>query len=522
MGFRPGQHGVDGFYWPSSLAYPRGKFGSDGTQHTGNRIFIGNESSERAITFKAFLDDFSYKITKNTEDIQINTFGLRKQIIENHTTINISITLNVPAHSFNEARNNLAKIVELQKMIAPSEYVQKGESVNDTSVNLNVFFKNLLNSGEYFEKIPELNSYSDLKRYGMPAYCLSVKYDPDLSMGFFDAPDNPNDKYLYPKNIKLNLELGLLHEHKVNDKYYIQGFTNRGIYKHDDAVYTPFNVATRNNFGEPNTDIIKQKDNIYQSTLNKINNPRTGFVFISNNIETNEGKKTATNNKIYAVDSIYKRKRYVMFSNFIESFSRDVKFEKIDLTDESEDFSSGYSSSKYSSVSYELSFGVAASSVDESIKNLGKLQTLSRLVAKSTNSKWNKSTLEGVTDDIGSVSYPYENNLTNLKIYVPGMIEKPDAARTLSGTSHAVGFKNGLDLTIINCDIKMNMDMGFFERNGKLYPKSFSITLSMVQKDMSLNANFYTKTVRGKTRNSLNDESSLLYPFNRKYTKIAK
>jgi len=315
----------------------------------------------------------------------------------------------------------------------------------------------------------------------------------------------------------------VIHEHlNSNNKHYILGFTNEGIYKHNDSVYSPFNVPTRNNLGEPNPHIAKQKENIYQSTLNKVGNPRTGFIFISNNVETNKGKNTSTNNIIYGDSATYQRKRYVIFSNFIDSFTRDVKFEKIDLTNESDDFSSGYAKSKYASVAFDLSFNAVGSSLEESRKNLGKLQILSRLIAKSTNSVFTtEPSEEKISDSIGKVTYPYKNNETDLKVYVPGMIEKPDASRSLTGNSHAVSFKNALDLTVISCDIKINMEMGFHEKNGKLYPKAFSVSLSMVQKDMSMNTNFSKKTVKGVDKNTLPDETALLFPFNRKYTKIS-
>jgi len=524
MALRPGKYDEDGYYFPSSLQYPNGLYGSDGTQGTDNIIYIGNDSSERVVTLKAFIEDFQYKLTKNTEQIKINTFGSRNQIIENHSTIGFTVTLNVPAHSFNESRNNLAKIVELQKMIAPSIYKVAADDVNDAHVSLRVFFKNLLNSGEYFSSPLTLGSYSELKKYGASVYCLNMKYDPDLDMGFFDAPDNPSDKYLYPKNIKLSMELNIIHETKSADgRTYIRGFTKNGIYRHDDKIYTPFNVPIRNDLGEPNKYITKQKSNIYQSTLNVVNNTRDGFIFISNGILTNSGEGVTTKDKIYNTTGTYKRRRYVVFANFIDSFSRDVKFEKIDLTEEDKDFSSGYSKSKYANVSYNLSFNAAATSIIEAKNNLGKLQILSRLVSKSMDSKFIKmATTKDVSDSVGSVHYTYDNNKTDIKIYVPGLIEKPGASRTLNNYDYSTSISNSLDLSIITCDIKFHMEMGFFDEGGKLYPKAYSVTISLAQKDMSMNENFAKVEVEGKVENSLSNEEYLLFPFNRKYTRITK
>ena len=211
-----------------------------------------------------------------------------------------------------------------------------------------------------------------------------------------------------------------------------------------------------------------------------------------------------------------------MFENYINSFSRDVKFEKSDNIDESEDFSSGYEWSKYSAVTYTLGFDVPSNSIDEAIRNLGKLQILCRMAAKKKKSSFN-STKPRLDKKIGQIVYTFVSNETDVSVYVPGMIETSEASRGLNNTSYDSCLKNSVGLSITTIDIKFSTDMGFFEKNGKLYPKHYTINLTMIEKDMSLAKNFsYKEDDKDATGgvNTIDPDTALLFPFNRKYTKI--
>ncbi|HAI37620.1 MAG TPA: hypothetical protein DCM40_05595, partial [Maribacter sp.] len=48
----------------------------------------------------------------------------------------------------------------------------------------------------------KINSFTDLIQRGFPCYIESISYEPQPDAGFFEF-----DSFLYPKNIKLNLEL---------------------------------------------------------------------------------------------------------------------------------------------------------------------------------------------------------------------------------------------------------------------------------------------------------------------------
>ena len=110
----------------------------------------------------------------------------------------IDIDIKLPAHSTNEARNNLAKIEELQRLIMPAKWSADGSQLeysfsgvasgpNDSRTTIPLFhayFKNIINSGRD-NRPKNINDYSDLIRHGMPCYIDSVNYEPDVSMGYF-------------------------------------------------------------------------------------------------------------------------------------------------------------------------------------------------------------------------------------------------------------------------------------------------------------------------------------------------
>ena len=226
--------------------------------------------------------------------------------------------------------------------------------------------------------------------------------------------------------------------------------------------------------------------------------------------------------------SKYQRRRWVVFDIFLQSFTRNVKFEKVDQTDSDKDFSSGYTFSKYSAVEYNLSFNVLADDSMSAKKNLGKIQILSRLLAKRQKATF--------VPDVISTSGPYRIGYTKYdtrvfdnitKVYVPSMIEKGGANRFHGNAHDSGGYKraygDALDLNFISFTCKINTGEGFFKEGGKLYPKSMTITLNFVQSDMSLMRNFgLTIDSSGNRVNTLKEKDDYLFPFSRRYTTIEK
>jgi hypothetical protein len=517
-------------------------YGSDKSHSTDDIIYIGSHTSERTVAFKAFLNNYSYKITKNISESLINSFAAWKNVTENEAKIVFDITLDVPAHSVNESANNLAKIAELQRMISPT-VIHAGVSTStigtggdlaglppistdrlQNKVLLSVFFKNLLNSGEYWRSVPNIDSWAKLQQYGVIVNCLNVKYEPDVEMGFHYSPDSGRSgQHYYPKNIKLSLSLEVNHEESyVTGKRYIRGFSTQGQLLSDDSMFSPFNIGVVNSSGESGN------PGVYDKSYYAVNNIKTqiaganSFLFISNKVSGNgktiRGGKYIPNKDMYSDGgSSYKRQRWVMFDNFLTNFSRDLKYDKMDIIDSEKDFSTGYQYSKYSSLSYSISIDVPSKSWFAAENNLGKIQILSRLLAKKA--KVSYAPFAG--DDSSGIGSSYEEwggKDIEVKVYIPSMLEKAGAATGVTNSSYSHCFNNAVDLVLTSFDVNFDAEAGFFRNGGKLYPKVFKLNLNFVDRDLSKIQNF---GLNGSD-STLDATGDLLFPYNRKYTKVTK
>lgn len=103
-----------------------------------------------------------------------------------YTTFNgdldIDVVINIPAHSTNEAVNNLAKIEELQKLISPnSGYKEKAAYGANTIINVDsgtrivppvfrVWLKNIVSSGKFYRSYstPLTMKFNDIMKFGFP------------------------------------------------------------------------------------------------------------------------------------------------------------------------------------------------------------------------------------------------------------------------------------------------------------------------------------------------------------------
>ena len=126
--------------------------------------------------------------------------------------MDIDVVINIPAHSTNEARNNLAKIEELQRLISPNSgfkirdpksgkmSIENVDIINGVVPSVfRVWFKNIISSGKPFPAYsrPILMEFTEIMKYGFPCVIDSVTYEPVLDAGFFEL-----DNFLYPKVIK--------------------------------------------------------------------------------------------------------------------------------------------------------------------------------------------------------------------------------------------------------------------------------------------------------------------------------
>ena len=91
-----------------------------------DNIYIAHVPLRRFISFKAFFNSISIDCTKEVEK--------KEEANKNHTlvaeysgTFDYSISINIPAATVAEARNNLAKIEELQRLISRFRTTTEGD-----------------------------------------------------------------------------------------------------------------------------------------------------------------------------------------------------------------------------------------------------------------------------------------------------------------------------------------------------------------------------------------------------------
>ena len=165
------------------------------------------------VVFPAFLENLSdqFESVWTAEHV----YGRMDPITTFQTTRrSISVSWNVPADSFNDARSNLEKINRLMSFLYPL-YSAKDGAKGATAINqgplMRVQFGNLLRNAT--------------TGGGLLGYLNGFTMDPRLENGMFYAQSQGTapgvDIEYYPKTMLLNCELDVLHEHEL-------GFVQQG------------------------------------------------------------------------------------------------------------------------------------------------------------------------------------------------------------------------------------------------------------------------------------------------------
>ncbi|HBQ59714.1 MAG TPA: hypothetical protein DD671_08845, partial [Balneolaceae bacterium] len=357
-----------------------------------------------------------------------------KVFAEFASDLSFDITLNIPAHSVNESRNNTAKLEELQRLISPLGIQGQVDSTfGEKNSYFTVWFKNLISSGNKFSSYPKpiTITESDMVKNGFFCYIDSINFAPDMEAGFFDYDDVTDGKHglhLFPKNIKLSLRLNYgvgisqqnirkLRSLGINIAEPFMAFSKNGHYSAGDNAGFPFGVkvGTRNHLelfsgkSDYTTDSMNQLDYSLHGNLRNLDN---SFLFMSMNID-----KDTMPNDTFSDGS--KRKRWIMFKGFIDSFSRDYSVDVPKLEGDKERiFNAPLDTDRettFNSLDYSIKINVPAGSVEEAKKNCAKIQYLTRMFVK----KHKPASSQGVRSEILS------STRNALKVYCPSFIENP-------------------------------------------------------------------------------------------------
>ena len=471
-----------------SSAKNRG-FGQDTSQNTDNIIYISSIPLERTIAFKAFLESFKINFTREQE-IGNELDKADQTVITHKGELSIDISLNVPAHSTNDAKNNIAKIAELQKLVFPLDTSSHVTNVgiktynavsNRTNTIVPIFavlFKNLISNGKASKCFsPSECSFTDIYSNGFVCMISDVSYEPDMEQGFFDFQN-----YLYPKNIKLNLKLEYLLDDNsitINEHALISGFDLDGKYNEIDGCFFPFGIKVKTD-GAKSEGGYSDKIRTVDYTTDKINEIDFGksndsYLFIS--IPT-------SNNSV---------QRWVVFRSFFESFSRTTGANLNVIDTKTSIIGKRLQTSQPSTpkpIIYKMKVNVPSENLEEAKKNCAKIQYLARMFYKP-NPAVTQLEFLNMLKQIALVPELSETQ-RKLKFYSPSFIEKPNASNpAVPPTDFRGMYGNSILMSMNNLSVDYSMEEGFFQdKTGFLFPKALSIDIEMIYTDGDLQKNY--------------------------------
>ena len=358
-----------------------------------------------------------------------------------------------------------------------------------------------------------------------------------------------HDNLNLPKNIKLNikaiLEVSQLPsdlDGEINIYKPIQGFLLSGHYGDDDYGGFPFGVRAISGRPIKENAVIESLPYVQNFSQTELMNSnmklgKSDGLFISFPINKNTETNTLGGGN---------RKRYVYFDPFIKTFSRDFGVQMFYA--ETKTVSVGKNihasvPSTFKHLKYNVSIDIPAKDLIEARDNCAKIQYLCRMFFKEnyadditaaiarintfSNSINTEEYGETSPDELGAnnISDFVKKNGRFVKVYLPGYIEKPNAAQR-PPSNFSGKYNNSLDLAIMDLSFDMDMDMGFFENEGNLYPKSITLNLTMVSSNGDLIKNYQIEdfdatSETGKYKIEESGDPNVagfehLFPFNRK------
>ena len=195
--------------------------------------------SGKSVLFKAFIDKFSDKYSSewNEEDAYgrmdpIPTFKRTRRIIE--------LGWDVPAASFEEAKENLRKSSILMSMLYPLYETFGDVNVIKSPPIFKIKFMNLATN--------HMGEGSRASDSGLLGYVDGFTYEPDFNVGIFDSSA---PLALYPKLVKFSCNFKVLHQNEL-------GWDSKGNHRTDFNKF-PYSTDVLTNIETPPVDSVEEE-----------------------------------------------------------------------------------------------------------------------------------------------------------------------------------------------------------------------------------------------------------------------
>jgi len=175
----------------------------------GYNLEIEHVPTGRFVSFPAFVENFSDAYTSEWGTEQV--FGRMDPIATFSTTRRaISVAWIIPADSVERARQNMERINILMQMLYPLYTKREGATTMNMGPLMRIKYLNLMQHSNTDE--------------GLLGYVNGFTMDPLTEQGTFYGESQNGNPTVYPKTVRLNFELTVLHEHPVG---WVEG---EGIY----------------------------------------------------------------------------------------------------------------------------------------------------------------------------------------------------------------------------------------------------------------------------------------------------
>ena len=438
--------------------------GVDGSSQYANQkhahFSIIDLRNKESVSFKAFLSSFSINVDHGYDDEKSEG---PKERYKKASLFSYSLELDVPSHSVNEARNNLAKFSAFERLITIgsneiTERRQAGEGL--IYPDLAFAMANLIQDGTF--RLGDSYDRSGVN-HDKPIFGIvkSLSFNPSLDDGFYEF----NNKII-AKHYKLSIKIDLL----LRSTYgiFINGFDDAGHYTEDastqlkedeensvsnlnNAAYWPFGIIV----GDESFRNLGDYAGKYYS-LESINRFST----------FSDSKYAANKDLFLGISTTNKRgkEKYVLFKAYLSDFSYAKKANIADVDTNANPAGVVYDYKAGLEKEWNVSIDVPSNNVDEAIKNLAKVNILFRMginYAKSDNAALSST------------------QKAHCFVRMSNYIFNPEVPYRASYPRAKDIIQTGLKCVMDTVSFEADVESGFYEHAGHLIPKTFKLTFNI-------------------------------------------
>jgi len=479
------------FYTLGNVPYPD-DVPTDGSDKINSSTYvfkITEESTGHTMMFPAFIESLKYNTTKEL-DYQSEADKWIKIIREYTGDFTIDVKLMLPAASPQQAKTNVAKLENLQKLLLnPYRAIPDYSDNYDSGIQKRL--KNVV--GPLF-KVSFANLIHNGNSGGFPCTIESINYAPEMEMGFFEY-EGPDAKYefLYPKVLSLDLKLKLENQ---NEKLDFVPITSYDTYSFSKNLPNNNRDSGKFPFGLPSN--LEDYKRAYAIA-----------------------KKLSYNREYYIY--LQRGNAKVVFPAFLSGFNRNFEVNQNYIESKSNYVGKGTDTGKLatpSKLSYDVAISVPCASMEESKVFASQIQILMRMFYRQRS---------GSMRDFG------------FSVYIPGFIEgdgsKPFTNLNGSQNTEELGSGEGNEITVEatrdsnnvaglwmeDLNIEIEKEMGFFDEQTDLWPKSYKVSFSLIS-DMT-DGYIYPHKITTERNGSVAATTINIkdnFPFNRSTIKIGE